>query len=161
VIAIAVLLFSRALRLAILGTVFAWDLLRLMALGRHENPEAAHPIVGFTAAKIHGLPSQAFGRLERGPNGILEFHTRQLGFGPTRRVRLEDAVDYEIGRGILYPCITLPEGSGYSLQFRLPPRYNGIEDWVQSSLGLSGISDIRLRKGLKAFWRWIEGNAPM
>ncbi len=161
VIAIAILLFAKALRLAILGSIFAWDLIRLMVFGRHERPEAAHPIVGFTAGNIHGLPSQAFGTLERSPSGILEFRTRRLGFGPTRRVRLEDAVDYEVGRGMLYPCITLPQGSGYALQFRLPPRYNGIEEWVQSSLGMSGIRDIRLRKGLKAFWRWIEGNAPL
>jgi len=159
VIAVAVLLFSWALRFAILGSVFAWDLLRFMVFASRGNLEREGGIPAFTAARIRGVPKQTFGTLTRDPNGILEFRCRRLGFGPARRIRLDDAICYEVGRGLLYPCVILPNrtGSGYALQFRLTPRYMGAEERLRSKLGMAAIRDIRLRKGLQSFLDWIEG----
>jgi hypothetical protein len=159
VIFAAFLLFSWALRFAILGTVFAWDLLRFMTFGSDGPLDDKQAIAGFTAARIRGIPKQTFGTLSCDPNGILEFRCRRLGFGPIRRIRLEDAVCYEVGRGILYPCVILPEhgSSRYALQFRLTPRYNGKEEHIRARLGMAAVRDIRLRKGLRAFLQWMEG----
>ena len=158
VVGVALLLFSWSVRLMIVGFVFSWDLIQLMIFRRHAKPQEVRDIVGFTAAKIHGIPRQAFSRITRDPNGILEVRYRRLDLGPIRRVRLENAAEYEIGRGILYPSIILPDRTGYRLQFRLPPRYIGREEQVQTQLGMTAVRDIRLRKGLRAFWRWVEGN---
>jgi hypothetical protein len=160
VIGVSVLMFSWALRLAILGALFAWDLIRLMFLGRRPALDVQAPVLGFTAGKIRGLPRQTFGKLTRDANGILEFRYRRLSFGPTRLIRLDDAVDYELGRGLLYPSVVLPyeKGSKHIINFRLLPRYLGSESGVRATLGLGGIRDIRFTRGMRAFWRWAEGD---
>jgi len=160
VIAVSILLFSWALRLTILGTLFAFDLLALLVFDWHSTIAPGQRILGFTAGKVRGLPRQAFGSLTRDANGILEFRYRRLGFGPERLIRLDDAVAYEIGRGVFYPSVILPDsrGSGYKLQFRLLPRYKGVEEDVRAALGISAVRDLFLSKGLRSFWRWVEGN---
>jgi hypothetical protein len=136
VIGVCALLFWMALRVLILGWVFGWDLL----LWRKQAPNGE--VRAFTVGKIHGMPRQTRGKLTRDPNGILEFRYRRLGFGPMRRIRLEDASSYDVGRGILYPSIVL----GQATQFRLLPRYRGSEEAVRSGLGLGVVRDLGLGK---------------
>jgi hypothetical protein len=134
VIGICALLFWMALRVLILGTVFAWDVL----FSRKAVPTSE--VLAFTVGKIRGMPRQTLGRLTRDANGILEFRYRRMGFGPSRRVRLEDASAYEVGRGILYPCVTLQGG----VQFRVLPRYRGSEEQVRAALGMAVVRDLGL-----------------
>lgn len=130
VIGICALLFWLALKVLILGTVFAWDVLFF----RKETPGNA--VRAFTIGKIQGMPRLTLGRLTRDPNGILEFRYR------TRRIRLEDASAYDVGRGVLYPTVVLRS----RLQFRLLPRYRGSEEAVRTVLGLAGVKDTGLGK---------------
>lgn len=136
VIGICALLFWMALRVLILGTAFAWDVLALLLFSRKESPQ--NVVRAFTVGKVHGVPRQTLGRLARDPNGVLEFHYRRMGFGPSRRIRLEDAAAYDVGRGILYPCVVLEE----RLQFRLMPRYRGSEDAVRAALGMARVREV-------------------
>jgi hypothetical protein len=128
VIGVCALLFWMAVRVLILGWVFTADLFLLK-----KNASAAGSVRAFTIGKIQGMPRQTLGQLARDPNGILEFRYRRLGFGPTRRVRLEDASAYQLGRGILYPSVQL----GKETQFRLLPRYRGSEAAIKSTLGFA------------------------
>jgi hypothetical protein len=137
VIGVCALLFWLALRVLILGWVFGWDLL----LWR-KDAAVDGGVQAFTIGKIQGMPRSALGKLSRDPNGILEFRYRRMGFGPTRRVRLEDASAYCVGRGILYPCVVL----GEARQFRLLPRYRGSEEAVRSALGMAAVKDLGLGK---------------
>jgi hypothetical protein len=137
VIGVCALLFWLALRVLILGWVFGWDLL----LWR-KDAAADGGMQAFTIGKIQGMPRSALGKLSRDPNGILEFRYRRLGFGPLKRVRLEDASAYDVGRGILYPCVTL----GEARQFRLLPRYRGSEEGVRSVLGMGSVRDVGVGK---------------
>jgi hypothetical protein len=130
VIGICALLFWLALRVLILGTVFAWDVLSL----KKEAPRDA--VRAFTIGKIQGMPRLTLGKLTRDPNGILEFRYR------ARRIRLEDASAYEVTRGVLYPTVLLQS----KLQFRLLPRYRGSEEAVRAALGLSCVKDTGLGK---------------
>ena len=136
VIGICALLFWMALRVLILGTAFAWDVLALLFFSRKESPQSV--VRAFTVGKVQGVPRQTLGRLARDPNGVLEFHYRRMGFGPSRRIRLEDAAAYDVGRGILYPCVVLEE----RLQFRLMPRYRGSEDAVRAVLGMARVREV-------------------
>ncbi len=138
VIGICALLFWFALRLLILGWVFAWDVLAV-ALGRRESPRDA--VRAFTVGKIQGIPRQTLGRLSRDAHGILEFRYRRMTLGPRKRVRLEDASAYEVGRGMLYPCVVLPQGDKPELQFRLLPRYRGSEEAVRAALGMAAVRE--------------------
>jgi hypothetical protein len=137
VIGVCALLFWMALRVLILGWVFGWDLL----LWR-KNTAVNGGVRAFTIGKIQGMPWSALGKLSRDPNGILEFRYRRLGFGPSKRVRLEDASAYSVGRGILYPCVVLSEAR----QFRLLPRYRGSEEGVRAALGMGSVRDLGLGK---------------
>lgn len=130
VIGLCALLFWLALRVLILGTIFAWDVL---FLGK-EVPRGA--VRAFTIGKVQGIPRLTLGKLTRDPNGILEFRYR------ARRIRLEDASAYDVGRGILYPTVVLQS----KLQFRLLPRYRGSEEAVRAALGLSAVRDTGLSK---------------
>ncbi len=131
VIGICALLFWLALRVLILGTVFAWDVLfpGKVAVANGE-------VRAFTVGRIRGMPRLTLGKLTRDPNGILEFRYR------ARRIRLEDASAYDVGRGILYPTVVLQS----KLQFRLLPRYSGSEEVVRAALGLSAVRDTGLSK---------------
>jgi hypothetical protein len=135
VIGICALLFWLALRVLILGWVFGFDLL----FWRNQAP--ADEVRAFTVGKIQGLPRQTLGKLTRDPNGILEFRYRRMGFGPSRRIRLEDASAYFVGRGILYPSVVM----GDATQFRLLPRYRGSEELVRGTLGMASVKDSGLR----------------
>lgn len=137
VIGVCALLFWLALRVLILGWVFGMDLL----FWRKQGP-VANEVRAFTVGKIQGMPRQTLGKLTRDANGILEFRYRRMGFGPRRRVRLEDASEYAVGRGILYPSLVL----GESVQFRMLPRYRGSEDAVRDALGLGSVKDLGLGK---------------
>jgi hypothetical protein len=144
VIGVSALLFWFALRLLILGSVFALDVLALAIAGRTESPGPS--IRAFTMGKIQGIPRRTLGRLSRDVNGILEFRYRRMMFGPPRRVRLEDASQYEVGRGLLYPSIVLAK----DLQFRLLPRYRGSEEQVRAALGMSAVRDLGFGKLMKS-----------
>jgi hypothetical protein len=159
VIAVCVWLFSRAFRLTLLGTLFAWDLIRLLLHGDHHWGDVRRSILAFTTGKVRGLPRQTLGQLSRNVRGTLEFRYRRLGFGPVRLIRLDDAAKYELGRGLLYPSILLPGpgGSDYTIQFRLLPRYRGSEEAIRAALGLAVVRDLAFTKGIRTLWRWAAG----
>jgi len=148
VIGVSAILFWFALRLLILGSVFALDVLALAIAGRTASPGTS--IRAFTMGKIQGIPRRTLGRLSRDANGILEFRYPRMMFGPARRVRLEDAAQYEVGRGLLYPSIVLPKGDTHELQFRLLPRYRGSEEEVRAALGMSAVRDLGFGKLMKS-----------
>jgi hypothetical protein len=159
-ILLGALVFSKALRLSIMGSYFAWDLLGLMVFGHRATPSRGFGVVGFSAGKVAGLPRHTFGRLIYGENGDLEFRYRLLGFGPHQRRCLDKAKGYHVGRGLLYPSVVVPyrDGSRYRVQFRLAPRYKGSEDDVCTVLGAGEVQDLLLQKGWRRFLNWAEAD---
>jgi hypothetical protein len=155
-IALGLFVFTKALRLSIMGSFFAWDLLRVMAFGHRAAPIKGDGVVGFSVGRVAGLPRHTLGRLRCGENGDLEFRYRMLGFGPHRRRSLEKANGYRIGCGILYPSVLLPLENRTRVQFRLLPRYKGAEDEVRMALGAGEVQDLLLQKGWRKFLNWSE-----
>jgi hypothetical protein len=155
-IALGLLLFSRALRLSIMGSYFAWDLLRLIAFEHHAAPIKADGVLGFSVGKVAGLPRHTLGRLTCDENEDLQFRYRILGLGPHRRKNLEKSNGYCIGCGLLYPSVVLPHGERTRVQFRLLPRYKGSEDAVRIALRAGQVQDLLLRKGWRRFLNWAE-----
>jgi hypothetical protein len=158
-IVLGTLLFSKALRLSIMGSYFAWDLLLLIAFRRRATGDKAGGVVGFSTGHVAGLPKHTLGRLTCGENGNLEFRYRILGFGPRRRHPMDKVEGYRIGRGLLYPSVFVP-GPGTTrrqVKFRLPPRYKGAEEGVCAALGAVGVEDLPLQKGWRKFLIWAEG----
>jgi hypothetical protein len=160
-IALGLLVFSKALRFSIMGSYFAWDLLRLMAFGHRATPIQGDGVMGFSVGKVAGLPRHTLGRLICGENGNLVFRYRILGFGPHRRLSLEKANGYRIGCGLLYPSVLLPDRDRIRVQFRLLPRYKGAEDGVRIALGAGEVQDLLLQKGWRRFLNWSEAQMGM
>src|SRR6516162_643091 len=156
VIAICLILAGWAYRLLIFGVRFSWDLLRLLVLEWRRQPSADKPILAF-AARLTGVPRRTYGKLSRDSEGALVFHCRRLGVGPGRGLRLGNANEYEVGKGLFYPGIVSPnaDGTKYQLMFRLLPGYVGSERAVQDCLGLAGVRDIRWSRGMLSFWQWL------
>lgn len=158
IILISALCAGWTFRLSVFGSVFAWDLLRTMVLRLKRRPDADGGVRCFAVGRRLRVRKRTFGRLMLGPEGDLEFRYRRLGFGPTRRVRLPRDAEYEIARGLLQPSLIVLEngGSKYRVLFRMLPGYGGSEETMRERFGLSAVRDIRIPKGLRAFWGWLN-----
>lgn len=150
-----------AFRLAIFGSVFAWDLLRTMVLGMKRAPNAEKGIRCFCVGRGLRIRKRTLGRLVLSPDRGLEFRYRRIGFGPSRKVQLSGDTSYEIGRGLLQPSliVTGEQNEKHRILFRMLPGYGGSEEVLREQLGLRRVCDIRLPSGLRAFWRWLNDSA--
>lgn len=159
VIAVCFLCFWWALRLAVFGAVFAWDLLRSSLFGQRRDPSLDGEVLGFTAYPIGGLRKRSFGALRVAGDGSLEFAHRPVGIGFRSSVRLRNSQEYEVGRGFFFPCVLAPgrAGKNYLFQFRLLPRYEGFEEEIRDVLNLAGVRDLRVPSELRSAWNWLHG----
>ncbi len=159
VIAVCFLCFWWALRLAVFGAVFAWDIVRSSVLGHRRDPSLDGEVLGFTAYAIGGLRKRSFGALRVAGDGSLEFAHRPVGIGFRSSVHLRSSDEYEVGRGFFFPCILSPgkAGKNYLFQFRLLPRYEGFEDEIRNVLKLGGVRDLRVPSELRSAWNWLHG----
>jgi hypothetical protein len=157
VIAVSVALVGWAFRLLVFGVRFSWDLLRVLVMKWRRQPSPDKPILAFAARGVGGVRRRTYGKLSRDSEGALIFHCRRFGVGPGRGLRLGNATEYEVGKGLFYPGIVSPnaEGTKHQLMFRLLPGYVGSESAVQACLGLAGVRDIRWSRGMLSFWRWL------
>jgi hypothetical protein len=163
VILICALCAGWAFRLAVFGSVFAWDLLRTMVLGLKRVPDADQGIRCFSVGRRLRVRRRTFGKLIVSPERKLEFCYRRMGFGPVRRVALPSNVSFEIGRGLLQPSlIVMEDGSEkHRILFRMLPGYRGSEEALRETLGLRTVRDIRIPSGLRDFWRWLNDSAEL
>jgi hypothetical protein len=159
VIGVCLLSFWWAFRLALFGSIFAWDLLRSRIFRRRRNTCLNGGVLGFTAYRFGGLRKRSFGALRTSADGRLEFNNRPVGIGFSNLVRLQDAEKYEVGRGFFFPCVLLPakDGRNYRFLFRLLPRYTGCEEEICRMLRLGGIRDLRIPSEVRAAWGWLSG----
>jgi hypothetical protein len=159
VIGICLLCFWWALRLAVFGAVFAWDIVRTCLFGRRRDPSLDGEVLGFTAYALGGLRKRSFGALRIAADGSLEFAHRPVGIGFRSAVRLQRAENYEVGKGFIFPCVLAPEktGKNYRFQFRLLPRYTGFEEEIRNVLRLGGVRDLRVPSEFQTAWNWLHG----
>jgi hypothetical protein len=157
VIVVSLALVGWAYRLLVFGVRFSWDLLRVLIMEWRRQPSPDKPILAFAARGLGSVPRRTYGKLSRDSEGALVFQCRRFGVGPGRGLRLGNATEYEVGKGLFYPGIVSPnaDGSKYQLMFRLLPGYVGSETAVQACLGLAGVRDIRWSRGMLSFWQWL------
>jgi hypothetical protein len=159
VIGICLVCFWWAFRLAVFGSIFAWDILRSCLFGRRRDPSLDGEVLGFTAYAIGGLRKRSFGALRIAGDGSLEFAHRPVGLGFRSVVRLQSPEKYEVGKSFVFPCVLVPGKSGkdYRFQFRLLPRYAGYEEEVRNVLKLGGVRDLRVPSEFQTAWNWLHG----
>ena len=156
IIAGSLLVFGWALRMAVFGTIFAWELLRLLLFEAQHKPDRGDHVPAF-AVGVSKVPQRTYGRLSLGPDGSLRFGYRRLLVGPEKTVTLGRPASFEVGRGIFFPCVIEPIESAdkHRLVFRLLPTYRGAEESVRSCLDLAQVRDLRFTRGLRSFWKFV------
>lgn len=159
IIAVSLMCFWWALRLAVFGAVFAWDILRSRFFGGRRDPSLDGEVLAFTAYAFGGLRKRSFGALRIADDGSLEFAHRPVGIGFRSAVRLQRSEKYEVGRGFFFPCVLTPGkgGKNYRFQFRLLPRYTGFEEEIRDVLRLGGVRDLRVPSEVRSAWNWLHG----
>jgi len=146
-----------SLRLMVLGTVYAWDLLTLA----HESFDPRQgPVDGFLSRGLGRLRKRTYGRIEVGEDGALRFAYRPWFLLPRRTVDLP-AGPYTLAKDILAPTLLCREQPGGNLVSvaNLPPRYRSHEATVGEALGVSEVRCTPIERGLRAAAAWLRGVA--
>jgi len=156
VIVFSFLIFGWALRMAVFGTVFAWELLRVLLFEAQHKPKPGESVPAFST-RVSKIPRRTYGRLHAGPDGTLMFGYRRLLVGPEKKVQVGRASSFEVGQGIFFPSVIEPIESAdkHRVVFRLLPTHRGAEESVRACLELAQVRDIRFTKGLRSFWKFV------
>jgi len=156
VIVFSFLIFGWALRTAVFGTVFAWDLLRVLLFDAQNRPNLGESVPAFST-QVHKVPRRTYGRLQTGQDGRLLFGYRRLLVGPEKNVLVGKASSFEVGQGVFFPSVIEPiESAGkHRTVFRLLPTYRGAEESVRACLELAQVRDVRFTKGIRSFWKFV------
>lgn len=149
IILIAAWLAPSALRLMILGSRFAGDVLLPWRARKTATPERPHV---FTLGSIGALPSRTGGRLVSTDDGGVEFRYRRFCVMREAAVRLPDG-ERHIEKGLISPAIF----SGEEKQLLLLPRYRGREETIVEVLKLKEARDHPFSRGWVAAKAWIAG----
>lgn len=155
---------ARAFRFMLFGTLFSWDfLLRRRCSGPLYEGD---PVSGF-ACGASGVPAMTYGTLStarRDGATLLQFRWRPWLVFPARTISLPiPPSQCEVGIGTLSPVVMRAQSadvnvvSAADLFFRLRPRYHGAEVQVAGSLGIEEVQDVGFGRGVKAVWRWLQG----
>ncbi|HXY06605.1 MAG TPA: hypothetical protein VEI52_02030 [Terriglobales bacterium] len=156
VIVFSFLVFGWALRTAVFGTVFAWELLQVLLFDVQSKPKPGESVPAFST-RVRKVPRRTYGRLYAGPDGSLLFGYRRLLVGPEKKVTVGKASSFEVGQGVFFPSVIEPiESAGkHRVVFRLLPTHRGAEESVRSCLELAQVRDVRFTRGLRSFWAFV------
>jgi hypothetical protein len=156
VIAVSVLVFGWALRMAFFGIVFAWGLLRVLLMEAREKVARGDRVRAFTA-RAGKLPRRTYGYLSLADDGTLLFCYRRLLLGPQNTVKIGRSGSFSVAQGVFFPTVIEPiESTGkHHVTFRLLPTYRGAEESIRSCLALAQVRDLRWTKGIRAFWKFV------
>jgi hypothetical protein len=149
-IVVAYFLFGWSVRWVRLGMVYSTDLLffRSAHIGLSDTTVRA-----FSGAAVAHLPKRCYGTVSRKPDGAFEYIYRNLPFFPRKTLAIPAGeFQYEIGRGLLNPCIIRSAGGDQKKMFLLTPRYRGCETEIGRVLGIASIRDA----GWRGAWHWLR-----
>ena len=154
IIVICYFIAGWSFRLMVFGSVFTRDFL----LRRHKRFQPA-PNANwmFTARPIEKTPIRTYGKLMKNEDGTLRFDYRPWLFLAPQTVKLP-AGQYYVGRGLLFPEISMAEGEKTKVLLAMPPRYRKHEEEIAQIYGIRDVRDVGLLKGLKAIWNWLKGS---
>jgi hypothetical protein len=154
IIVICYFIAGWSFRLMVFGSVFTRDFI----FRRHKwFMPAVNANWMFTARPIEHAPIRTYGKLTKTEDGTLRFDYRPWLFLTPRSVPLPKG-QYYVGRGLLFPEISMAEGEKTKVLLAMPPRYRTHEETVAQIYGISDIRDVGLLKGLKAIWNWLKGS---
>jgi len=108
-----------AFRQLVFGVVFSWDLLRVLVLEQRRRPSPGKSCLAFAAPGLKTVRRRTYGKLSRDSEGGLVFQYRRFGLGPRHGLRLGQAAEYEVGKGLFYPSIVHAKATAGRSEYRL------------------------------------------
>ncbi len=155
VIIIAYFIAGWAFRLTWFGSEFCWD---FFTLRRHRFTPAENNNRLFAGANLAGVPVRTYGRLERNPEGVLQFFYRPWLVLPERSAAVAGTpAQLEVDRGLFFSTVT---AAGAGTLFLLPPRYHGHETTFARIYALDGgVRDAGLRRAWGVLKELFGGSA--
>ncbi len=157
-IVIAIFLAPTAFRLAVFGTLFAYDTLVPSRARSLATPTEAHAFAG----KMLGLPARTYGKIVRQADGSIQFEYHPWMILPRQKVSLPPGA-LAISRGIYFPSLLHKPDTAetYSPVIVFLPRYRRHEDTIAEHLQIFEIRDSPINKGFKAIRIWfVETMTP-
>ncbi|WP_339136948.1 MAG: hypothetical protein WGN25_03330 [Candidatus Electrothrix sp. GW3-4] len=158
VIAFAVYLFPKTLRLVVFGTVIAHDLVFYKLLRSRNGSLPRDGIRCFASCYLGRTPPLTYGRLIL-YDGALQFSYRSWLFFGKRIVKTGiEPSSCEVIRGIISPIIVLEEEGGEQIQlFRIRPRFYRDTQQVAELLGVRWSDEAVVSKRFSGAVRWYLG----
>lgn len=156
-VVIAFFISGWAFRIMIFGTLNSFDII----LRRHnhlEKDNQENKLMAFAGRGLDNVPSMSFGKIKGKDDAELEFVYRPFLILPKRKTSFsKDGL--VIGIGTISPIIIRPVKGANSFVsiIRLRPQYKTHEEYVASKLGIAGVKDITLGKGINQAWQWLRG----
>ncbi|RFC47120.1 MAG: hypothetical protein DUW69_001507 [Verrucomicrobia bacterium] len=155
VIIVAYFVAGWAFRLTWFGSEFCWD---FFTLRRHRFTPAENSNRLFAGANLAGVPVRTYGRLERNPDGALQFFYRPWLVLPERSAAVAAApAQLEVDRGWFFSTVSADSAGTL---FLLPPRYHGHEAKFARIYALGGgVRDAGLRRAWSVLKELFGGSA--
>ncbi|MCI5223793.1 MAG: hypothetical protein D3924_14255 [Candidatus Electrothrix sp. AR4] len=155
VIAFAVYLFPKTLRLVIFGTVMSYDLVFYKLCRRKDCSLPTKGIRSFSSCYFAQTPPLTYGKLSL-KNGFLEFSYRSCLFFSKKTVRTGiEASACEVIRGILSPIIVLKQDDSDQIQlFRIRPQFYRYTQEVAELLGVRWNDEAVIIKRFSGAVKW-------
>ncbi len=150
------LLFAWSMRLSIMGSVFARDILFLRW---RVPPDPAQGFPAFSGRALP-LPRRTYGRVVATAAGPV-FRTRRWFIGPHRDVTLPPG-QVQVVRGMLLgPDVAVRPATGGRLRTAAwcAPAVRSHEELLATSIGAGTPLDCALVRGLRAAWEWVFGGS--
>jgi hypothetical protein len=156
IIVIAAFLAPWAFRLAVFGGVMAGDALRSLVF---RSPAPQGRLMAFLAhSGGRGFPARTLGHVAADTAGRVRFSCRRLFVGAERSLDLGEGSGVVWQSGLVFPSLsgTGEQGECVKPRLMLLPRYRAHQDAIVARLGLGGVRDAGIVRGIRGAWAWIR-----
>ncbi len=155
VIAFAVYLFPKTLRLVVFGTVMSHDIVFYKLCRRKDRSLPTGGIRSFSSCYFAQTPPLTYGKISL-KKGLLEFSYRSCLFFSKKTVSTGiEPSDCEVIRGILSPVIVLQQDDGDQVQlFRIRPQLYRHTQQVAKLLGVKWSDEAVIIKRFSGTVKW-------
>uniref|UniRef100_UPI0040575802 hypothetical protein n=1 Tax=Candidatus Electrothrix sp. TaxID=2170559 RepID=UPI0040575802 len=157
VIALALYLFPKTLRLVVFGTIMSHDLVFYKLLQSREGSLPTDGVRCFSSCYLGPVPPLTFGKLALN-NGVLHFSYRSFLFFTRKTINTGIVpADCEVLRGILSPVLVMQEDGSQVQLFRVRPKFYRESQQVAELLGVKWTDEAVIVKRLSGAVQWCLG----
>jgi hypothetical protein len=157
IIALALYLFPKTLRLVVFGTVMSHDLVFYKLLRSKAGSLPTGGVSCFSSCYLGSVPPLTYGKLSL-HNGVLQFSHRSFLFFTRRNINTGIApANCEVIRGILSPVLVAEQDGAQVQIFRVRPKFYRESQQVAQLLGVQWTDEAVISKRVSGAVQWFLG----